>query len=73
MTRQDTEIVIPELEEAMTTYNPLWKEYTKTEIAIIKKYYGKVDVALIAKQLKRSKEAVQNKAIRMGLSRKGKA
>jgi len=65
-------IIIPELEEAMKTYTPAWKPYTKKDELIIKRYFGKVDLKLLAKQLGRTPEALNTKAGHLGLTGKGK-
>lgn len=61
------EIVVPELEESPSNYR-MW---TEREIAVLTKYYGKAKTADIAKVLKRSKSAIQSKALELGLTFKG--
>ncbi|HOK27558.1 MAG TPA: hypothetical protein PLI21_00860 [Methanomassiliicoccaceae archaeon] len=58
------EIVVPELEESTSNYR-MW---TEREIAILRKYYGKADTRRIAEVLNRSKNAVQSKAVELGLT-----
>lgn len=58
------EITVPELEESQSEYR-MW---TEREIAILRKYYGKAKTGKIAEVLKRSKSAVQAKALELGLS-----
>lgn len=52
------EIIIPDLEEAP----PARRYWTDEEDAILRKYYGKVDVRYIVKELGRTKRAVENRA-----------
>lgn len=60
-------IEIPELEEAARVYKPKYRQWTPIQEAILAKYYGKVEPALIAKHLNRSKQAIQTHAMKMGL------
>jgi hypothetical protein len=68
-------ILIPELEEAMEQgkTGKFGRSWSDGEKSILKKYYGKVDTALILPHLpKRTIGQVQNQAGRMGLTgRKG--
>jgi len=58
------EIVIPELEALVGTYEGL-RLWTEEEENIVRKYYGSVPTAAIAKQLGRTIEAVDSKAGRL--------
>jgi hypothetical protein len=60
------EIVIPDLEKAMSTFVP--REWSQKETDIVKKYYGKVPADLLMKHLPgRTKAAMRSKAQNMGL------
>ncbi len=61
------EIVIPALEEEMRTYVPKYRPWTKDEIAILTKYYGRVSPDSLAKQFGRTKASIMDKAQNLGL------
>jgi predicted DNA binding CopG/RHH family protein len=56
--------IIRELEEAPAFVNTHWSEF---DTEVVRKYYGKKDTRVIARLLKRSTDAIYNKAQRMGL------
>jgi len=58
------EIVIPELEALVGTYEGL-KRWSEEDENILIKYYGSAPTAAIAKQLGRTVEAVETKAGRL--------
>jgi hypothetical protein len=64
------DIIIPELEEAAENYKPklVW---TETDLAVLKKYYGKVSTARLAAYLHRTGTSVQQKAVLMNLKVRG--
>jgi len=66
----ENEIIIPELEEAARNYIPKYRSWTEKEIAIVKKYYGKVPIGQLAKHLKRSIYSIQQTAAAHGISAK---
>lgn len=47
----DKEIVVPELEAHAKTYKPRNRPWSQREIAIVKKYYGRVPIAELLKHL----------------------
>jgi hypothetical protein len=59
-----TEIVVPELDESTTSY----RRWSDRDVAVLVMYYGRAETKDIAKVLKRSKRAVQAKALELGLS-----
>jgi len=59
-----TEIVVPELEESTTSY----RRWSDSDVAVLVMYYGRAETKDIAKVLKRSKRAVQAKALELGLT-----
>jgi len=63
----DEEIIIPELEEAEDAKKHFWTDW---EVAVLDQYYGKKDPNVIAKVLGRSLASVQNKAYKMGKTRR---
>jgi len=66
-----SELIIPELEEALQNYKP--REWTAEEDAIMEKYYGRVPRDLLLKHLPgREWHQIQNKASREGLTNRWK-
>ena len=63
--------VIKELDESSTIYGKrLWTEF---EIGILKKYYGKKSIRVIAKVLNRTVNATYRKASFLGISFKSES
>ena len=65
----ETEIVVPELEELISDFNPRNKPWTPEEIAILKKYYLKINTKKLCDYLGRGRDSVYNKAQALGLGR----
>lgn len=61
-------LVVPELEALVGTYAPRNKPWTEKDLAILRKYYGKVDTKQLCKYLGRSVSCVQDKARRHGIT-----
>lgn len=59
-------IVIPELEEAMARYQPHKFAWSDNDIAILKKYYGRVPVTLLETYLHRNSGKIHEKVIELG-------
>lgn len=59
-------IVIPELEEAMANFKPRY-EWTEKDIAILKRYYGKVPMSALSGQLHRSIDSIHKFAQMHGI------
>ncbi len=64
----EKEIVIDELEAAMVNYNPPGRPWSEADNAILRKYYGKVPIAKLARYLKRGTSATSKKAQDLGLT-----
>jgi hypothetical protein len=62
------EVIIPELERELETYDPRYREWTEKEEGIMLRYYGKVSMDSLIKQLGRTKTSIFGKASRMGLT-----
>jgi hypothetical protein len=61
--------VIPELEEAMARYQPHKLSWSDKDIAILKKYYGRVPVTALESTLHRRSNAIHDKAVELGCER----
>lgn len=59
-------IVIPELEEAMANFKPRYS-WTEKDVAILKRYYGKVPMTLLSGQLHRSVDSIHKYAQMHGI------
>ena len=59
-------IIIPELEEAMANFKPRCG-WTENEIAILKRYYGKVPMSALSAQLHRSIDSIHKYAQMHGI------
>lgn len=57
----------PDLEAALGSYEPKWRKYSVEDEEKIRRYWGKVHPALIAKKLGRTEQGIIEKADRMGL------
>jgi hypothetical protein len=62
-------IVIPELEEAAARYRPHKFSWSDRDIAILKKYYGRVPVQSLESTLHRQTTKIHEKAIELGTER----
>lgn len=71
VTNFDHEIVIPELEEAACRYQPR-QSWTEKEVAVMKKYYGRVPITQLAAYLHRSVNAIHNRAAAFGMTERKK-
>ena len=74
MTRKSTQlrtdtIEIPELEEAMARFQPHKKDWSDRDIAILKKYYGRVPIQSLESTLHRQTVKIHEKAIELGTER----
>ena len=65
----DDTIVIPELEEAMARYTPYKYTWSDKDIAILKKYYGRVAITALEAYLHRRSPKIHEKAIELGGTR----
>jgi len=59
-----------DLEEFMINDSPRVVPWTQKEVSILKRYYSKVPMGIIAKRLSRTHASVRNKAQNLGLQRK---
>lgn len=62
-------IVIPELEEAMARYLPRKYSWTDTEIATLKKYYGRVPITMLESTLHRKSTKIHEKVVELSGTR----
>lgn len=75
MTRKSTHlrtpdtIIIPELEEAMARFQPHKHSWSDTEIATLKKYYGRVPITLLESTLHRKSTKIHEKVVELGGTR----
>ena len=63
------QIVVPELELLANEYTHKYVKWSEYDEALLMEYKGKVDIVDLAKFLRRSVDALEHKARRLGLSK----
>jgi hypothetical protein len=64
------EIIIPELEQAAENYRPRG-QWSDDEIAILKRYYGRVPITKLRDHVRHSVDACHRMAKELGLKKDG--
>ena len=65
MRTHDT-IIIPELEEAMERYQPHKTTWSAGDLAVLKRYYGRVPITALESTLHRNSKTIHGQAAKMG-------
>lgn len=61
------DILIPDLEQAAATYHPRG-EWTAEELAILKRYYGRVPITKLRDHVRHTVDACHRKAQQLGIT-----
>lgn len=67
--RNNDTIIIPELEEAMERYQPHKTTWTAGDLAVLKRYYGRVPISSLGTTLHRSSKTIHDQVVKMGGTR----